>query len=365
MPAGHVPEPFTLRSRQLRERMDRAGASAFVETFLINIQYLTGFSGSAGILVLTPRASVLLTDTRYTIQAREEVKVAQVDIVKGGLLEAAGTMLKRAGRVRAVYAPSRLSVLQWRELAKAAGAKVRWQEREGLVEGMRLVKDDGELATMREAARMAEQSLRDVLPLIKPGVKENDLAAEIEYRMRKMGASGPSFDTIVASGKRGALPHAQPTEKRVGKNELVVLDLGAILRGYCSDLTRTVYVGRAPARVRKWYSAVLEAQQAARAAVRDGAKAAVVDAAARGVLARNGLARYFTHSTGHGLGREVHETPRLSSNSMDLLRAGEVVTLEPGIYVEGAGGIRIEDDIIVRANGSEFLTNLDRELLEL
>jgi Xaa-Pro aminopeptidase len=227
------------------------------------------------------------------------------------------------------------------------------------------VKDDGEIATMKEAAQIAEESFRNVLSLVKPGVKEEDLAAEIEYHMRKGGASGPSFDTIVASGKRSALPHAHPTDRRVGKNELVVLDLGAILRGYCSDLTRTVFVGRAPARVRVWYRAVLEAQQAARVAVRDGVKASAVDGAARAVLAKSGLGRYFTHSTGHGLGREVHEAPSLSRSSRDILRAGQVITLEPGVYMEGVGGIRIEDDVLVQANGSDGLTSLDRELLEL
>jgi Xaa-Pro aminopeptidase len=365
MPAKDAPEHFGQRLHHLREQLAATGADAFVEAFLINIQYLTSFSGSAGMLVLTPKAAVLLTDARYTIQARGEVRSVRVQIVKGSVLDAAGTMLKRAGRLRMAYAPSRMTVLQREKLASRAGGWVRWMKREGLVEGMRSVKDAGEIATMREAARIAEESFTKVLPLISPGVRENDLAAEIEYRMRKAGASGPSFDTIVASGKRSALPHARPTEKRVGKNELVVVDLGAILRGYCSDITRTVFVGRAPARVRGWYQAVLEAQQAARDVVRDGVKAAEVDAAARRVLARSGLARYFTHSTGHGLGREVHEAPKVSRESDDILRAAQVITLEPGVYVEGVGGIRIEDDVLVQANGSGGLTNLDRELLEL
>lgn len=365
MPPKNAPEPFRQRLRHLREQLDATGADAFVETFLINIQYLTGFSGSAGMLVLTPKASRLLTDARYTIQAREEVKSAQVQIVRGPVLDAAGAMLKQAGRLRVAYSPSRMTVMQRGKLSRSAGGGVRWLQREGLVEKIRSVKDDGEIATMRETARIAEESFRTVLPLVKPGVKEGDLAAEIEYHMRKGGASGPSFDTIVASGKRGALPHAHPTDRRVGKNELVVLDLGAILRGYCSDLTRTVFVGRAPRRVRDWYRAVLEAQQAARDAVRDGAKASTVDGAARAVLVGSGLGRYFTHSTGHGLGREVHEMPCVSRTSGDILRAGQVITLEPGVYMEGVGGIRIEDDVLVQVNGSEGLTNLDRELLEL
>lgn len=365
MSAKNLTEPFGRRLRRLRERLDAVGADAFIETFLINIQYLTGFTGSAGVLVVTPERAVFLTDARYTIQAREEVKLAQVQIVRGSVLDAAGTMLKRAGRLRVGYAPSRMSVLQKQKLARSGGSGIRWLQWEDLVEGIRSVKDDGEIATMRKAARIAEESIRSVLAMVKPGVKEGDIAAEIDYHMHKGGASGPSFDTIVASGKRSALPHAQPTDKRVRKNELVVLDLGAILRGYCSDITRTLFVGRAPARVLGWYRAVLEAQQAARNVVRDGVKAADVDAAARAVLAKSGLGLYFTHSTGHGLGREVHEPPRLSRESGDILRAGQVVTLEPGIYVEGVGGIRIEDDVLVQANGCDGITTIDRELLEL
>ena len=196
-------------------------------------------------------------------------------------------------------------------------------------------------------------------------MRETEVAAEIEYRMRRAGASGPAFETIVASGARAALPHARATVKRLAKNELVVLDLGAILRHYSSDLTRTVYLGRAPSRIRSWYAAVLEAQQAAREAIRPGVTAGEVDAAARGVLRRAGLARYFVHSTGHGLGLEVHEEPRLAHGRSEVLEAGMVVTVEPGIYVQGTGGIRIEDDVLVTGRSSETLTTAPRELLEI
>jgi Xaa-Pro aminopeptidase len=183
--------------------------------------------------------------------------------------------------------------------------------------------------------------------------------------MRRKGASGESFEAIVAAGPRSALPHARPTERKIGRNELVVLDMGAILRRYCSDLTRTVYVGRAPSRVRGWYQAVLEAQAAARAAVKPGVTTGAVDAAARNVLQRKGLGKYFVHSTGHGIGLEIHEDPRLARGQKGLLQAGNVITLEPGVYVEGVGGIRIEDDILVTARGAEVLTTAPRELLEL
>jgi Xaa-Pro aminopeptidase len=218
---------------------------------------------------------------------------------------------------------------------------------------------------MRQAAILAGDVLTGALKLLKPGVTENEIAAEIEYQMRRRGASGPAFETIVAFGKRSALPHARPTAKRLRKNELVVLDLGAILAHYCSDITRTVYVGRAPARIKKWYMAVLEAQTAAIAAVRAGVSCGDVDAAARQVLAGYKLDRHFTHSTGHGLGLEVHEDPRLARAQKARLEPGHVVTIEPGVYMAGVGGIRIEDDVAVLPGNTEVLTRISRDLIEL
>jgi Xaa-Pro aminopeptidase len=192
-----------------------------------------------------------------------------------------------------------------------------------------------------------------------------DVAAEIDYRLRRKGASGSSFETIVASGPRSALPHARPTEKLLQKNELVVLDLGAILRHYCSDITRTIFLGRAPSRVRRWYKSVQEAQEAAHQALRAGVSAGSVDRAARRLLTQRGLGRYFVHGTGHGLGIEIHESPRVGRNQKPEIRAGNVVTLEPGIYVEGVGGIRLEDEVAVHADNTEVLTTAPRALLEL
>jgi Xaa-Pro aminopeptidase len=218
---------------------------------------------------------------------------------------------------------------------------------------------------MRQAAILAGDVLTGAINLLKPGVMENEIAAEIEYQMRKRGASGPAFETIVAFGDRSALPHARPTAKRLRKNELVVLDLGAILAHYCSDITRTVHVGKAPARVKQWYRAVLEAQIAAIAAVRAGASCGDVDAAARQVLAGHKLDRLFTHSTGHGLGLEVHEEPRVARGQKARLEPGFVVTIEPGVYMAGVGGIRIEDDVAVHSGNTEVLTRIPRDLIEL
>jgi Xaa-Pro aminopeptidase len=218
---------------------------------------------------------------------------------------------------------------------------------------------------MRRAAILAGEVMEQAFKLLRPGIRESEIGAEIEYEMKKRGASGPSFDTIVASGGRAALPHARPTSKRLKKNELVVLDLGAILGHYCSDMTRTVFLGRAPRRIREWYRAVNEARAAAAAAVKPGVSCSHVDAAAREVLKKNGLDQYFVHSTGHGLGLEVHEALWVARGQSIRLEPGNVITIEPGVYFEGVGGIRIEDDVAVRSQGSEVLTRVRRDLIEL
>ena len=254
---------------------------------------------------------------------------------------------------------------EWASLKTAAGARVRWKSAAGLVEALREVKDPQELSIMREAAKLGSDVMAEVISLVRPGVSELDLAAEIDYRMRRKGADGASFESIVASGARSALPHARPTAKALQKSELVVLDLGAILRHYCSDLTRTVYLGHAPGEVRRWYRAVEHAQEMALEALHAGVASGVVDRAARDTLDRSKLGQYFVHSTGHGLGIEVHETPRLGRGQKHKIPAGSVVTLEPGVYVQGVGGIRIEDDVAVLASGVEVLTSAPRGLLEL
>jgi Xaa-Pro aminopeptidase len=353
------------RLKRVRQRMEAAKADALVETHLPNVFYLSGFTGDSGVLVVEPGAVTLFTDGRFTIQARSESPGVRVHVRKGPLLAAVGSHLRQRRRQHAAMAPSRMMLADWTLLKKTAGKGVRWRHVEGVVDQFRAVKDSSEIDRIRRAARLASEVMEEVIGLVRPGVTELDLAAEIVYRMRRKGASGESFESIVAAGPRSALPHACPTTRQIGKNELVVLDLGAILRRYCSDLTRTVHVGRAPSRIRRWYNAVLESQAAARNALGNGVAAGAVDAAARGVLQREGLGRYFVHSTGHGIGLEIHEGPRLARGQKRLLETGNVVTLEPGVYVEGVGGIRIEDDAVITPNGAEILTTAPRELIEL
>ena len=360
-----MPTSPNSRLKRLRESLDAAGASSLLETHLPNIYYLCGFSGDSGALFVDSSSATLFTDGRFTIQAKEETRGIRVHIHTGPLLEAVGKHLRARKRQRIAVSPSRITLAAWKTLRKAAGAHSKWLAVDGLVESLRAVKDAGEIERIREAARLGSEVMEEAMALIRPGVTELEVAAEIGYRMRRKGASGESFDAIVAAGPRSALPHARPTERRIGKNELVVLDLGAILRRYCSDLTRTVYVGKAPAKVRQWYQAVLEAQAAAGAALKAGTTCGAIDLAARSVLKNKGLDRYFVHSTGHGIGLEIHEDPRIARDQKRRLETGNVVTVEPGVYVEGVGGIRIEDDALVTARGAEILTTAHRELLEV
>jgi Xaa-Pro aminopeptidase len=354
------------RTDRLRLCFSGLGIDAILVSHLPNIRYLSGFSGSAGLLLVEASTSTLFTDSRYTFQADQEVRGARVHIAKKGILGAVGAYLKaRRGRRSVGYAAGNLTVGQKKMLDAAAGSRVRWIADGNAVEKLRAVKDRDEVAEMQAAAELISDVFRGVLKIIRPGVSELDLAAGIEYGIKKRGGSGPSFETIVAAGPRSAWAHARPTAKLLRKSELVVLDQGAILRGYCSDMTRTVFLGRAPRRIRELYQGVLRAQEAAKAIIRPGVRAGDVDEAARSALRRLGLARYFTHSTGHGLGLEVHEMPRLGKGEETVLQDGMVVTVEPGVYLEGVGGIRIEDDVLVTAQGAVDLTTAPREFLEL
>jgi Xaa-Pro aminopeptidase len=354
--------------KQVRQAMADSGMDALVLSHLPNIFYVCGFTGSNAILLVLDDVLHLFTDGRYTIQAHEEAPQSRVHIVRTALTEACGGFLRShitRKRLPVGFEACSLNVAEWERLKKAARPNIQWKPATDLIESIREIKTTEELDIMRRSANLASEVIREAPDFVRPGLMELEVAAEIDYRLRRKGASGPSFDTIVASGPRSALPHARPTEKRLQKNELVVLDLGAILRHYCSDLTRTVFLGHAPARVRRWYKAVQQAQQAAHDALRAGVTAGSVDRAARRLLNRHGLGSYFVHGTGHGLGIEIHERPRVGRSQKQEIRAGNVVTLEPGIYVEGVGGIRLEDEVAVHAQGTEVLTSAPRDLLEL
>ncbi len=354
------------RQAQLEAAVAAAKLDALLVTHLPNVRYLCGFTGSAGALLVGRDFSLFLADGRYTQQAREEVQGAQVRITpKGSLPAAAALVRKRRVGVLGVEA-EHMTVQALASLKPLLGRGTRVRPTSGLVERLRLIKDAEELDRLRQAVRLGAKLFAEVaLPAIHPGITEAEIAAQIEYVARRAGAEGMSFETIVAAGPRAALPHGRASGSAIPPKGFVILDFGVILAGYCSDMTRTVYVGRPTAAVRRMYEAVREAQQAAIAAVSPGVPAGRVDAAARRVLRRAGWGRYFTHSTGHGVGLEIHEAPRLGRGQTEILQPGMVITIEPGIYVPGSGGVRIEDMVVVTQRGCEVLTPATKQLVAL
>ncbi|MBI4460109.1 MAG: aminopeptidase P family protein [Acidobacteria bacterium] len=356
--------PFSQRLAKLRDSLAAKKLDTLLVSSLPNVQYLTGFSGSAGLVLATPAISILFTDSRYDLQAREEVKSSRVAIVKGDLLAAAAKRLPKERGGRIGFEGQAVSYQAYRRLRALFPGK-RLVATSGLVELLRMEKSEAEIAQIRRAADVASRALAETLPLLRPGISEREVAAEIEYRMRRHGAERPSFETIVAFGDHAALPHARPGDRRLRPKECILMDLGAILGGYASDMTRTVFLGEPSRRSSRMYRAVLEALREAEEVVRTGIPSSQVDAAARRVLKRYGYGRYFTHSTGHGVGREVHELPRLAPEQIQPLPQTAVITVEPGVYIPGFGGVRIEDMVVVRKEGPELLTPAPKEMLIL
>lgn len=358
-------KPFAQRRRALQAQLAARGLSGLLSLKPAEWFYLTGFTGEAGALIVSPTTCAFVTDGRFTVQAKEETSGIRIVKQEESLMQSVGKLLRNRVRGKVGFDAAQVTVAQFRTLRRGAGKRVRLLATGGEVSSLRQRKDTAEIALMRKAAALADDVVVSAFKLLKPGVREIEVAADIEYQMRSRGASGPAFETIVAFGPRSAHPHARPTQKRLGKNELVVLDLGVILAHYCSDITRTVFVGRASERIRKWYRAVQQAQAAAIAATRSGVTCGEVDAAARDVLRGHRLDRYFVHSTGHGLGLEVHEDPRVARGQKHVLVPGNVITIEPGVYFPGVGGIRIEDDVAVHAGRTEVLTRASRDLSEI
>ena len=335
-------------------------------THLPNIRYLCGFTGSAGVLAISERANIFFTDSRYTTQARAEIQGAKVIVRPKNPLLAAAEWLKsnqRGGRLG--IEGEHLTVAALARLKAGLSSKFKLQQALPLVEQARMVKEPSEIGVMRRAALLGVKLLGPLRKALRPGVAELDVAAELEYAAARSGAQGMSFATIIASGKRSALPHGRASNSTIPSKGFVVCDFGVILGGYCSDMTRTLHVGRAGSEARRAYAAVREAQQAAVDAVQSGRTVGEVDRMARKLLQKYKLARYFTHSTGHGVGLEIHEAPRLAADGKDILRPGMVITIEPGIYLPGKFGIRIEDTVVVTERGCEILTPASKELAEL
>jgi Xaa-Pro aminopeptidase len=369
------------RHRAIRTELASRELDALVVTSLANVLYLTNFAGSAALVVLTADRLYFLTDFRYvtTMNEARETPHACPDLelvtVDGSYDAALGTLVGslKLGRVGFEGAHLTVSRHAWLTdaLARESGRRSPLVATEGIVERARLRKDEYEIRTLREAAKRLSAVAVAVLGDVRAGRTENEVAQAIDSRIRQGGFERPAFETIVASGPNAALPHARPGERRLGEGDVVVLDFGGVYDSYCVDLTRTVSVGRATARAREVYAAVLEAHDTAIAAVRPGRSRFDIDGAARGILEKRGLGEVFGHGTGHGLGIEVHEDPRIGRRRPDadvrdeFVAPGMVFTIEPGAYLPDWGGVRIEDDVLVTADGVDVLTSVTTELVEI
>jgi Xaa-Pro aminopeptidase len=365
---------YSGRLKKLRSTLDENRMDSLLITHLPNVRYLCGFTGSAGALLVSDAGGWFFTDGRYREQARVEVEGCRVVIAKKPPLAAVaewlmarhGARRKRSSAGGGLGIESEHLTLAGRtQLAKLLRSSFRLREVRGLVEQFRMVKDADEVKCLRAAAILGASLFEQALQAIRPGVKETEVAAEMEYAARRAGAEEMSFPTIIAAGKRSALPHGRASRAAIPPRGFVVCDFGVILSGYCSDRTRTVHLGRPGAEDRSLYQAVQEAQQAAVDAVRTGVSVCEVDASARKVLHRNGLAKHFTHSTGHGVGLEIHEAPRIASGQTEVLREGMVITIEPGVYIASRGGVRLEDVVVVTKRGCEVLAPASTELISI
>lgn len=356
--AGRIP--------RLRARLADSGLPALLVTKLENVRYLTGFTGSAGTLFVSADDAVFVTDGRYTTQASEQIgesgAEARIEIGLTGAAQREVLATLVAEYPQLGLEEHSVTWANQREYV-AAFDRVEIVPAGTPIEDLRRVKDPGEVDRIGAACAIADDAFQSLLPRFAEGITEKAFALALEVAMRERGASGNSFDPIVASGPNGAKPHASPSDRVIARNELIVCDFGCVVDGYCSDMTRTVSVGDPGPEARRLYDVVLESQQVGRAAVAPGVECATVDKAARDVIDRAGWSEQFSHSTGHGVGLEIHEAPRVASKARDTLLVGDVVTVEPGVYLPGVGGVRIEDTLVVTASGADPLTLTPKDLV--
>ena len=347
------------RAERLRAELDAAACDALLVTSLVNIRYLTGFTGSAARVLVTPDELVFVTDGRYRDQAADQLAAAGVT----ARIEVTNTEAREVVAA-AAFGIARIGLeadaVTWAEQRRYAAdwfAAAEVVATEGVVDALRRVKDDGEVARIEAAALIADHALAQVRHRLAEEPTEEELALELDTAIRRLGAAGNSFETIVGSGPNGAKPHARPGSRRIREGDLVVLDFGALVDGYCSDMSRTVQVGTPSATQARMYEVVLASQQAGVDAVAAGVGASAIDAACRAVIDDAGWADAFLHATGHGVGLEIHEWPRVAATGDATLAPGHVVTVEPGVYLPEHGGVRIEDTVVVTADGCRALTH--------
>ncbi|MGJ9456942.1 M24 family metallopeptidase [Oceanobacillus sp. CF4.6] len=349
--------------KKLRNTLESNEMDAILITSPINRRYITGFTGTAGVALISKIEAIFITDFRYTEQATEQTKNFNIIEHTHPIESEIANQLKLLGIQRLGFEKDYVTYAQFENYNK--NLNVSLVPISGLIEEIRLIKTSEELDIMKKAAKIADDAFEHIQSFIKPGVKEIDVSNELEFFMRRQGATASSFDTIVASGLRSAFPHGVASEKEIQNGELVTLDFGALYQGYCSDITRTIAVGEISSELREIYDIVLEANLRGVNGTKPGLTGKEADALTRDYIKEKGYGEYFGHSTGHGLGLEVHEGPGLSYRSDKILEKGMVVTVEPGIYINGLGGCRIEDDIVITETGNERLTFAPKELIQL
>ena len=359
-------DPRPRRIAAVSQALTTAHLDGLLVTSLPNIRYLTGFSGSSGLLLVTAREVVLVTDFRYQTQSVDEAgDVARVSIEAQSLWAGLWQQLSQLANVEVLGFESAHILHRDFQRLLEAGGRWQWRPEIDVVETLRERKDADELAWIESANGIAVHALEDIIPHVSAGMTERQVAGLLEKALRDHGSEGVPFPTIVASGPRSALPHADASDRRLQRGELLLVDFGAVTHGYCADVTRTFVVGRADASHREVHDVVRIANERATSQVRAGMTGRDADAIARGYIEQRGFGDAFGHSLGHGLGLEVHEAPRLARTADGLLAQGAVVTIEPGIYQPGWGGVRIEDDVFLGAAGPVVLTSFSRELIEL
>lgn len=348
------------------ERLRKAFAKQEIDALLVssatNRRYMTGFSGSSGVALITENEALLITDFRYVDQAEEQAEAYTIVKHEGPIGETIASELRRLNVKRLGFEQDHVTFSEYR------GFQERFTGTElipisGVIEELRLVKDERELSLIRKAVEIADQTYSHILSFIKPGMKEIEVANELEFHMRKLGATCSSFDIIVASGVRSALPHGVASSKVIEKGDFVTLDFGAVYQGYVSDITRTIAMGEPADELKTIYDVCLQAQNIGVEKLKAGMTGKEADALCRDYIREHGFGDCFGHSTGHGIGLDVHEGPALSHRVGRVLEPGMVVTVEPGIYIKGVGGVRIEDDVLIKEDGNEILTKSVKELL--
>ncbi len=352
--------PHRQRLEQLRETLAERKLPALIVFSRANVRYLTGFTGSAGTLLAARDGYLLLvTDGRYKLQAREQTQGTGTRItITRETAKALANAIKRHRFRHVAFEGRHCSVTFWESLQEQLkGSRVRLESVTGVVEELRAVKDEGELQLIRQAAQLADAAFEHALKVVREGMTEKELAWEIEAFLRSHGADAIAFPPIVVFGERTALPHGQPSDRPLRKGDLVTLDLGAMVNGYCSDLTRTFVFGRPNSEQKRWHRAVWEALQRGIESMRVNEKGSRVDKVVRETLRQHGLEKLFVHGTGHGVGLEVHEAPALGRRSKDVLKPNMVVTVEPGVYIPNKGGVRLEEMVVVTEEGPALLTH--------